>query len=240
MLQFSSLDRANPNDAFDILRSVALGSVLLGQIPQDYRKANLAVADPYSLATLGILKLPDNAKAAYIISAYARAGGVALGPLTIVGTPGVPVTPATTQIGVTPNGDIACLLSDAYTSVDILYVPERADSNALDKNGEIANPATPGNVFPVITNVLTLPAALVARGVVLLIEAEALAGTVTGKKIVLVPGSGAPATGQARLNLAKGTITFATADAVTRARVKLALCAIQDLAVALTASASVT
>lgn len=233
MLQYSSFDRANPNDIADFFRQVAIGSLLQGQLPQQYRKANLSAADPYSLATLGILKLPDNGKASQIVRAWARAGGTTLGELA---PQAYGVTPTTTQISITPSGDIACLLSDAYTSVDIIYTPERGDSNALDKNGE---PNTSnGNVFPVASNVLTLPAALTARGVILLTEVEALAGTVTGKKIVLVPGAGAPATGQARLNLAKTTITFATADAVTRARVKLLLCPSADLPTILNATAT--
>ncbi len=233
MLQVSSLDRANPNDLADLLRSIAIGSVMLGQITQNVRKANLAVADPSSLATLGILKLPDNAKASTIVRAWARAGGVALGELA---PQAYGVTPTTTQISVTPSGDIACLLSDAYTSVDVLYTPERGDSNAVDKNGEPN--ANNGNVFPVVSNVITLPSALTTRGVILLTECEALSAGATGKKIILVPGSGAPAAGQARLNLAKTTITFAGADAVTRARVKLVLCPIQDIQNVLTATAT--
>jgi len=47
----------------------------------------------------------------------------------------------------------------------------------------------------------------------------AVAAGATGRKVVLVPGSGAPAAGQARLNLAKTTVTFAGADAVTSATV---------------------
>lgn len=232
MLQFSSLDRANPNDLADLLRSIAIGSVLLGQVNQAYRLQNFSVAEASSLATLGIVKLPDNAKAAVIHSAYARAGGTTLGPLTIVGAG---VTPTTTQIAITPSGDLACLLSDAYTSVDVIFTPERGDSNAIDKNGEPN--ANNGNVFPVVSNVLTLPSALTARGVVLLTEASGLTATATGRKIVLAPGAGAPSAGQCRLNLAKTTITFASADAVTRARVKLLMCAAQDLAVQLTKTA---
>lgn len=233
MLQWSSFDRANANDIADFFRQVALGSLLQGQVPQAYRKASLAVADPSSLATLGILKLPDNGKANTIHRAYARAGGVALGELTVAAPS---ATPTTTQIAITPSGDIACLLSDAYTSVDIVFTPERGDTNSLDKTGEVNS--SNGNVFPVVTNVITLPAALTARGVILLAEAEALTGTATGKKIVLAPGAGAPAAGQARLNLAKTTVTFAVADAVTRARVKLVLCANADLALILNATAT--
>lgn len=228
--EFISGDKANPNDIADFLRKIAFGSLLQGQMPQARRKQDLSVASPYSLATLGCLVLPDNGKAAVILRAYARAGTGTLGELTVVafGT-----TPTAGQIAVSPNGDIVCLLADAYTSVDIDFIPERGDSNALDRDGNVNNTSAPGNVFPVVSHVITLPAALTARGVILLAEAEALQGTVTGKKIVLVPAASAPATGQAKLNLAKSTITFATADAVTRARVKLVLCANADLATVL-------
>lgn len=235
-IELYSFNRANANDLPDMFRKIQLGSLLQGQLPQVRRKADLSAAQSYNLATLGILTLPDVGKAASIVAAYARAGGVALGPLTVV-APGT--TPATTQIAVTPNGDIACLLSDAYTSVDIIYTPERGDSNAVDANGDTLQSGA-GNFFPVVSNVMTLPSALTSRGVVLLMEAEAIAGTTTGKKIVLAPGAGAPSAGQCRLNLAKSTITFATADAVTRARVKLLLCAKaeNDLATVLNANAT--
>ncbi len=239
-IQAYAFDKANPNDTSDELRQIQFGSFLQGQVPQVRRKGDFSAAQAYNLSTLGILTLPDNGKASQIVAAYARAGGVALGPLTIVGTPGVFTTPTTTQIGVTPTGDLACLLSDAYTSVDVIYLPERGDSNAVDVNGDVNNLSAPGNVFPVISNVLTLPAALVARGVVMLTECEALTATSTGKKIVLQPGAGTPSTGQVRLNLAKSTITFAAGDAVTRARVKLVLCAKpeRDLALVLNAAAT--
>ncbi len=239
-LQWSSFDRANPNDIDDLLRQIAIGSLLQGQVPQAYRKANLSVADPNNLATLGVLKLPDNGKASLIHRAYARAGGVTLGELAVqsFGT-----TPTTGQIAVTPTGDIACLLSDAFTSVDIIFTPERGDGNAVDKNGDPklnSDGVTPanGNYYPVASNVLTFPASVTAQGIILVTEAEAVTATSTGKKIVLVPGSGAPSAGQCRLNLAKTTLTFATADAVTRARVKLLLCASKDLATILNASAT--
>lgn len=232
-IQCFSFDRANPNDIADQLRSISFGSVLQGQLTQAVRKKDLSVAQSYNLATLGILTLPDNGKASIIHRAYARAGTATLGELSpqAFGT-----TPTTGQIAVTPTGDIACLLTDAFTSVDIIFTPERGDTNAVDKNGEVTS--SNGNFFPVVSNVLTLPSAITSRGVILLTEAEAVSGTSTGKKIVLVPGAGAPSAGQCRLNLAKSTITFATADAVTRARVKLLLVANNQLDLVLNAQQS--
>ena len=48
-----------------------------------------------------------------------------------------------------------------------------------------------------------------------------LAGTLVGKMHVIREAAGAPATGLARLDLAKLNVQFAVADAVTSARVKL-------------------
>jgi hypothetical protein len=209
-----AFDRANPNTISDLLRSVALGSLLQGQIMQVRRglDADAAGTNPENLATLDAITLPDAGKANSILRATVRAGGVT-GELTPVayGT-----TPATTECAVGPNGDLVFLATDAITDVDVVYAPERGD--VID------------SVFPVVSNVLTLPASITARHVVLLEEAEALEGTSTGRKIVLVPGAGAPAAGQARLDVAKATVTFAGADAVVRARVKLLVAAAEDLA----------
>lgn len=194
----------------DGLRKIAFGSLLRGQIPQQLRRKDPA-ASPFNLAAVEALSLPDNAKAASVVRATVIAGGTPgeLAPQTY-GT-----TPAAGQIAVAPNGDIVVLAADLITSFDVLYLPERGDVFEVE--------------LTVTANVLTIPVAATTQGVVLLMEAEAMAGTSTGNKIILVPGAGAPAAGQARLNLAKTTVTFAVADAVTRARVKLLLCAAADL-----------
>jgi hypothetical protein len=211
----STLNNADPNTLADQLREAALGNLLLGQMVQSKRKVNPSVlgVGSYTLGTLHALQLPDYSRASVIQRATMRAAGITAGELTVVayGT-----TPTSGQISVAPNGDIVTLAADAITDLDVTYVPERGD--VIDA------------VFPVVSNVLTLPTnRAFARGAVLLLEAEALVGTVTGKKIVLVPAASAPATGQAKLNLAKTTVTFATADAVTRARVKVLVGQLADL-----------
>lgn len=219
----SALDRTNPNTLSNGLQAIALGSLLQGQMPQCRRQVNAVGAGNagYNLATLLAIPLPASGKAAAISRATVRAGGVT-GELTPVayGT-----TPATGQIAVGPNGDIVTLAADAITDLDVTYLAERADVIET--------------VFPVVANVISLPAAIVAQGVVLLAEVEALAGTSVGKKIVLIPGAGAPSAGQARLNLAKSTITFATADAVTRARVTLSVVAAEQLATLLESDSTI-
>lgn len=196
----STLDNANPNTIADKFRTIKIGSVLRA-VATFLRKKDPA-ASPYQLATLEALTLPDDAKASTIDRAYSRAGGVT-GELTVVA---YGVTPATGEIAVAPNGDVVVLAADAITSLDVTYQPEKQDIYEAE--------------LEVAANVLTIPAPFTDQGVINLLEAEATTGTATGKKIVLVPGGGAPAAGQARLNVAKTTVTFAVADAVTKARVK--------------------
>ena len=215
----NDLNRANPNTLADQAQALKLGNALLGQLVQFKRKVNPSAlgAGSYNLATLHALQQPDYSRASSVLRATVRAGGVT-GELTPVA---YGVTPTTGQIAVGPNGEVVVLAADAITDMDLVYTPER---------GDVINA-----VFPAVTHVITLPtgAAWFARGVILLLEVEALVGTSTGKKIVLVPGAGAPAAGQARLNIAKGTVTFAAADAVTRARVKLLVGPSADLQVVL-------
>lgn len=203
-----------PGNVADALRAIDLGSVLMSRPTTLRRKA--PAADPSALASVVVVKLPEDAKAASVVRATGIAGTVTgeFSPVAF-GT-----TPATTQVAVTPSGDIAFLGTDAPTSVDLVYVPE---------DGDVAE-----FVLPVVSNVLTLPAS-VSAGTVLLQEAEALVGTSTGRKVVLAPGAAAPAAGQARLNVAKTTVTFASADAVTSARVKVTAKNAVDVQAALSA-----
>lgn len=217
-------DRANNNTLADQLRAMRAGHLFLGQMNQHKRRVNptaLGVGS-YTLGTLHALQLPDRARAAAVLRATVRAGGVT-GELTPVA---YGATPATTQIAVAPNGDIVVLAADAITDMDVTYVSERGDVMGNVQADASLPFYSLGLFFPVVSNVLTLPTSgWGARGNILLLEAEAINATATGKKIVLVPGAGAPAAGQARLNIAKSTVTFAGADAVTRARIKLLIAA---------------
>lgn len=218
------LDRANPITIADQLRLLRLGHLFLGQMNQHKRKVNPSAlgVNAYNLATLHALQLPDRARAVSVVRATVRAGGVT-GELTPVA---FGVTPTTGQIAVAPNGDIVVLASDAITDMDVTYVSERGDVMGTVQADASLPFYSLGLYFPVVSNVLTLPTSgWGARGNLLLLEAEAINATATGKKIPLIPGAGAPAAGQARLNLAKTTVTFAGADAVTRARVKLLIAA---------------
>ena len=214
----NQFNAAGPNVLPDGFRTIKLGDVLRA-LPTYLRKKNpdLAGVSPYDLATLDVLQLPDDAKATFLFRATARAGSAAAGELTAAA---LYATPLTTQFAITPAGNIAFLGTDAYTDVDIIYMPEKYDLLEIE--------------LTVAANVLTLPPAATGPGVVFMMEAEATAGGAVGKKIILAPGAGAPAAGQARLNLAKTTVTFAGADAVTKARVKLGISSAVDLDALLT------
>ena len=218
--QRASLDNANASTLPDQLRLIAFGSLLQGQIPQVRRRLNPVAlgTNPHTLSTLHTIVLPDGGAAASIVRATVRAGGVT-GELTPVA---YGATPATTQIAVAPNGDIVVLAADAITDMDVTYIPERGD--VLEA------------VWPVASNAVVLPSAVTSRGVVTLLEAESVEGTLTGKLRILVPG-GSATTGLAALNVAKSQVNLAAADAVVRVRLKLLVTAKEDLCSVLEATA---
>lgn len=209
-----SFDRANANTLSAAFQKVKLGQTLRQDVRVSRRKVNPVAlgVSAYCLATLHVVVLPDDAKASSVLRAYARAGTAGTGEMATVARH---ATPASGQIAVTPSGDIAVLAADAITDLDFEYLAARYDVIEL--------------VLPVAANVLTIPATYTARGVMDASQIEALAGTAVGEKIILTPGAGAPAAGQARLDVAKATVTFAAADAVTSARVRLQLTALADL-----------
>jgi hypothetical protein len=207
-----AFNRANPNTLPDLFRSIGVGDLLVGQLPQVVRGASMVAngVSGYNVATLHAYAPEGHSAGASIQRATVRAGGVT-GELTVVA---YGATPATTQIAVAPNGSIVTLAADAITDIDINYTPERGDVIEA--------------VISVTSNDIVLSSILNGKKAILLLEAEVLVGTSTGKKIVLVPG-GVPAAGRANLDVPKGTIHFAVADAATRARIKLLVSATNDL-----------
>lgn len=210
------LDAANPNSISDMFRVIKLGSAIRA-MPTWLRIKNPAAgaAPLYDLATVDPIFLPDDAKAATILAAYARttSNGATLGPLAIQA---FGATPADGQIAVSPNGNIVVLASVQYTNIDVLYQPDKYD--VVEVSG------------PVAAGIFTIPATLTARGVVSLLEAEVLVGTTLGPKIVLVPAAGLPATTKAQLNVGKTQVQFNNAtDAPVTVRVKLAISAAVDV-----------
>ena len=199
------LNEALPGMLSSQLKSIAFGNVLRAMNVPLWRK--VPAASPYNLATVQAVALPDDAKASAVIRAYARAGGVT-GEL-VVDPYLAGAAPATGHVAVSPSGDVVVLAADAITDLDVSYEPMKVDVV------EMTLPVVPG------TGVCALPAALTAAplGVYVLMEAEALTGVLVQKMRVLTPAAGAPATTNARLDVAKANVTFAIADAVTSARV---------------------
>ena len=218
-----AIDRAHPATLPDSFRTIAFGKLLRGQIPQVLRNKAGDGGNSSQVATLETLALPEDARAALIMRADCRTGtGAGVLAVQAYGT-----TPGSGQIAVAPNGDIVMLTADNNEGVDVTYIPERGDVV------EVALPCT--------ASVLTIPAALTARGVIALLSANATSAApgLTGQKIVLVPGA-APATTKANLNVAKTQVLFNVAtDLVTAATVRLLVAAAADLDTLLEANSNI-
>jgi len=171
-------------------------------------------ADAAQLSTLWQFPVDPQAPASTILRAYCRVGATT-GPYTPVG---YGVTPTTGQIAVAPNGGIVVLASDAPTNIDVEYMPSDGDLTVF-----VNVPVNPS------TGVCLLPIPASTPGVVYLWDANVTAGTVLGRKNILIGGSGAPSTGQARLDVARANVLFAVADAVSQVTLTLYLCAAVNL-----------
>lgn len=205
-------------------QQVQFGNVLRSLPVQLFQQS--PATNSYNLTTVQVITLPDNAKCGKVIRAWARAGtgNTATGELTVAA---IAATPQTGEVATTPNGDIGFLGTDALTGIDVLYQPLKGDVVEFS--------------LPVATGILTIPTAYTTapRGVFQLIEAEALTGTNTGKKIILAASASLPATTKACLSQDRTQVLFNNAtDAVTSARVKLLVNPAVDMNAILEASAS--
>lgn len=217
----SALDRAHPTGLPDHLRKLHLGQVLAGHLPQQL-VGKVPATRTGELSTVLSLGLPYWSRAQRVLRATVRTvgSGSVLGELSPINKD---VTPSTGEVGVTPSGDIAFLGTDAATLVDVTYVPVAGDVVEL--------------TLPAPAGVLTLPAAVVARNPLLLLEATATAGTNLGRKIVLAPAAAVVATTKAALAINRGAVYFNFAtDAVTAATVKILVAPASGLAAVLAGS----
>lgn len=221
-----ALNKANPNEVISLLQKLGLGDWIRA-MPVQLNNQD-PVVNSYNLATVTCIALPEDAKAGFVLGAFAHVAGGGGGtpgflvcdpPSTSPGT-----APATGHCQVTPNGDIGFLGTDVYSKVDVLYVPAKYKVVEL--------------TLAVATGVLTIPPAIAAKTMKLL-EAEVLTGTVTGKKIILTEAaSGLPATTKAQLLIGRVSVNFNNAtDAPTQARVKLAVAPDVDVSSLLTGNA---
>ena len=213
----AALNAANPNQLADALRAMGFGS-FVRSMPVQRRSVALdgaAATNPYVVAAAQSITLPDDAKVGYLLAAYARAGTGTKGVLTVDHqTPEASgdAQPAAGHVDVAASGDLIFHAADAWTKVDLLYIPAKYDTKEL--------------TLPVVTNALTLPTQL--GDAVALLEVEALVGTSVGKKIIDVVGT-AVAAGHAAFSLDKLTVNFQATDAVTSARVKFGVKPALDL-----------
>ncbi len=198
--------------------TLGAGTSSLGGSPIHLRAAAPAAAasSPYVNQTPLPLILPDNAKACQSVgtgaissafgNAYARVstgGAGTLGELASTNTQ----TPAAGQWAVTPTGDLLFNQVDAFTSVDVGYLPD--NYNIVDANFVV----TPGTGV-----VAGLPA-----NMIFCLRADSLAGGVVSPMIVGFPNTTAPAAGNFRLDLGKLGAFFAIADAITSCHLVLAV-----------------
>jgi hypothetical protein len=198
----SALQRANLQTLAPAFQKMGLGQFIRSMPTHLYAQAPAAAgADPWATAAAQSLYLPDDAKAETILTAYGRAGSGTVGPLTVVATTNS--APTAGNVMISPNGDLLFAAADAWTSVDVFYVPAKSDTYI--------------ETLSVASNAAVIPTALTA---LILKEAQSTVGTRTGNLVVLTPGS-TPSTGQCCLNAAKTQVIFASADAVTQCQVKL-------------------
>jgi hypothetical protein len=230
------LDAADPNTLASALQAIKMGTfVRQAAVALRRQSPNAAPVSPYDIATVQTLFLPDAAKARGVSRAYARAGTGTLGELTFTPFASPFIAPAAAHVGITPAGNLAFLIADAYTDVDITYEVAKQDVvefpalNCIAATGVCALPAS----------VLGTLGSGVSAGVTMLMEAEVLTGTAVGKKIVLVPATAAPAAGFAQLDVPMANVRFAVADGATSVRVKLGVCSAADVNALLEAASPV-
>lgn len=218
-----ALNRANSSTIATHLQRVQLGTVVAGHVPQQISGA-VPAARTNELGTVLGLGLPYTSRASAVLRATVRSvgSGSVLGELTPVKHD---VTPSTGEVAVSPSGDVVFLASDAATKVDVVYAPVA---------GEVVELTAPCPL-----GIMALPAWIIARNPLLLLEATADVATIGGRKIILAPAAAVVATTKAALAIDRSKVYFNYAtDVVTYATVKLLLTPETPLVTALAAQAT--
>ena len=187
-LLFNVLNEANPNRIADAAREVYLGSAL-GNAP---RNARVAV-----VAGTGVGALPEDAKAAAVLRCFVTAGTVT-GHFTALQTA---AAPATTQVGVSPTGNLQFLIADAVTEAEVTYVT--------------AEGIVRQETISVASQIGVLPTGIQAK--TLLSATDVTGGGSVAKTVVA--RSNAPAASSASISIDGDTIRFGDAG-VTSALVR--------------------
>jgi hypothetical protein len=214
-------------------QSVAATTIALtqGQNGAPTGVGSTGAVSPAATAGANLLgQLPDDAKCEVILKATAIAGTGTLGQL-VVDLAAVNDTnfatggtgPAAGHVGYSPSGDIVTNATDAWTSIDVVYVPQKVDVFELPS---IAPASAIVTLPPAFNSPLSNPS---GQAAVTLMEAEILTGTVTGKCAILPPSASVPgATKQANLNALKTTVLFKVSDAPTLVRLKFGITSLVD------------
>lgn len=218
-----ALNRANPVDLLDIFRSIKLGDLVRAWRTQLYKQVPTTLSAKM-IANADAIFLPNDAKASKVVRAYARSGTGTPGAL-IVDAPPMTTATAAGHVNVSESGDITFATADAWTAVDVDYEPVHQDIFTQQ--------------FPVVSDEIVLPTKWTTPGVVALLSAHVDAGGVTGDFAVVAPSDSKPGTTkQVNLKLAKGSVLFKAADAVTLATITVGLVPATDLNALLEASES--
>jgi len=206
------LNQANPSVIASQLRVCKVGDIFRA-LPVYAKGLSMTVAPTDMIATVGSFQLPNDAKAEVILRAYGRTntGSVSNGPLTIAAGR-MTSAPSTLNVQVTESGDIAGLASDAWTAVDILYIPRKFSSVIT-----LTLPVVAG------TGVCALPPAVTSAGMDSLLSATVTVGSVTGPAFVIANGTAPTNTHNVNMDLSKTQVQFRVADAVTAATLTIGL-----------------
>jgi hypothetical protein len=194
-----ALNRSNLNSLASMLASILFGDVVRRQ--QTQLRAAVPATDPYGPASNVSLILPDDAKCASIVKAYARAGSGTAGELTVEP---LGASLSAGQCAPSIDGNLIFYAADAWTSVDVLYDVQHLHVVEL--------------TLPVVSNAIVLPP---GAGVACELLEVQRTDTSTANYAVTAPAASNSTTATACFNLAKTSILFDSANSVVSARVKL-------------------
>jgi hypothetical protein len=150
--------------------------------------------------TAHVLELPETARAAAITRAHAIAGS-----FTGILTPVPSNSPASGQVGLTPDGKPVFNATNAVTEAEVQYIPHE------------------GRVFEEVVSVTSgsgLGVPLSDRKVAVLLEAEATEAGAVGAKDTGTTARGSTASAGDATITHDGDASFSPTDAVTRGRIK--------------------
>ena len=195
----SILNKANPVSLASMLQALLLGDVI--RRTQTQLRATVPAADPNGPASNVSIVLPDDAKCASIVRAYARSGSGTVGELTVEP---LGASLSAGQCAPSIDGNIIFYAADAWTSVDVLYNVHHLHVVEV--------------TLPVVSGSVTLPTGV---GVACKLLEVQRADTSTVNQVVTAPSATNSSTGTACFNLAKTKVLLDSADAATSVRIKV-------------------